>query len=127
MYRLVEERAKPGGIPVGREPHDFVLVRVEVEPQVQCNQRIQNPDGIICRDLLELVEPAVVSTKNRCALHFAHRIDHNNEAVVPAGRVISACRMRQMMVYMMNALQWKSGYVPVHQPKQRFSGENFAR
>ncbi len=42
-----EEIAEAGGITIRREAHDFVLVGIEIEAEVERDQRIENPDGIL--------------------------------------------------------------------------------
>ena len=120
---LFEERAKTLRISIRGEPHDFIFVGVEIETEMKCNQGIENPDGILRRNFVELVEFAVMRVIYRGALRFTHAIQNNDQALVPAGGEVGARRVRQMMVYMVYALFRESGQVTRHLREQRFPGE----
>ena len=48
--RLIEEGSEALGVPVGRQAHHLVLVGVEVEPEVQRDERVEDADRVRRRD-----------------------------------------------------------------------------
>src|SRR4051812_17683751 len=53
MNQFVKIRPIPLGIAIGREPHDFVLVGIEIEPQMQGDKRIKNSNGMSGRNSMQ--------------------------------------------------------------------------
>ena len=50
---LLEQGAEARGVAVGRKAHDFVLISVEVESEMQGDHGIKNTDGIAGGDFLQ--------------------------------------------------------------------------
>lgn len=90
---LLEKGAEARGIAVGREAHDLVFVRVEIESEVQSDRGIEDADGIAGRHFLQLFQFSVAGMIDRGALHFAHAVDDENQALLPPRAKISACGM----------------------------------
>src|SRR5689334_24221170 len=66
--RFLKECAKAGGISIGSEPHDLVLVRIEIESEMQRNQGIQNSDRIHSGYLRKRIEFSMAAQICRGAL-----------------------------------------------------------
>ena len=126
LHCLFEERAEPLGVPVRREAHDLVLVSVEVEPQVQRDERIEDADRIVRPDLEHWVETAIVRAISRDAVRLAHAVRHQNDAFVPARRVERARRVRQVVAHRAHPRLGEAGQVAPHQRQQRVARVHLA-
>ena len=91
---------------------------------MQRDDRIENADRILCGDLGELVDLIVVRVICGDAVRFAHAVDHDDQALVPAGSVVRAGRMRQVMIHLMNLVGGKAGEMLLHFGEQLFAREN---
>ena len=85
-HGLLEEMAIARGIAVGREAHDLVFVGIEIEAEMQRDDRIQDADGILGADFGELLEIVVARVIDGGALALAHAVDDDDQAFVPARR-----------------------------------------
>src|SRR5205823_13264888 len=94
---LLEKGPEARCVAVRRKAHDFVLIGVEVESEMQSDNGIKNADGVSSGDFPEFFEFAIMGMINRGALHFAHAVDDHNQAVVPPGAKIGACCVSQMV------------------------------
>src|SRR5712691_7152638 len=68
---LVKKSAEPPWVAVRSQPHDLVFVGVEVEAQMQRDQRVQDSDGIQGGNLGYSLELVPVPTIHRRALRLA--------------------------------------------------------
>ena len=84
--RFVEESAVAGRISVGCQAHDFVFVGVEIEPQVQGDDRVENADGVVRRDLSQLFDLIVMRPVSRRTLRFTHAVNDDNQSIHPSQR-----------------------------------------
>ena len=89
--RIVEEGGESLGVPVRRQPHDLVLVGVEVEAEMQRHDRVEDPDRVRRRDPQQRLEMAVAHVIRGPAVGLAHAVDHDHGALVPTG---GECRRR---------------------------------
>ena len=105
---LPKESPEPGGIAIRGQSHDLVLVGIEIETEMKRDQRVQDADGVVCGYFLERVELAAVGVIHGCAVRFAHSVDHYDQTFIPAGGVIRAGSMGEVVVYMMKAVRSKT-------------------
>ncbi len=121
---LLEKVTIAGGIAVGREAHDLVFVRVEVEAKVQCDDGIEDADRVLCGDFGELVDFVVVRVVSGDRVSFAHAIEDDDEGFVPAGGVVGAGGVGEMMIDVVDLVGGKAGKMLVHLAEQLFARED---
>ena len=68
----------------------------------------KNADGIVGGDGANLFERAVVKIVDAQALHLAHGVVDDDEALVPAGGVSGAGGVRQVMADLVNPIRAES-------------------
>ena len=86
---LFKKAAVSLGISVRSESHDLVFVRVEIEAQMQGDQRIQNSDRAGGRKRVQQIELAIAGVIDGNALHFANGVQHDDQAFGP-----TRCKVR---------------------------------
>src|SRR5215470_4204813 len=64
----IEEGPIPGRIAIGSQTHDLVFVRIEVKAKMKRDDRIQDADGVLRGDLLQLFQLVVMSMIDRGAV-----------------------------------------------------------
>src|SRR5450631_3150676 len=94
FHHLLKQSAEASAIPVGRQAHDFVLVGIEVESEMECDQRIEDPDGVVGTYGMEFLKLAIVKIVDADTLGFSHGVVHNDEALIPSGGVGRAGSVR---------------------------------
>ena len=72
----------------------------------------------------QLVELVVVGVIHGRAVRFAHSIDHDDQAFLPARGVIRAGRMGEVVVHLMNAIGGEIRERPVESLEQCLAGED---
>ena len=81
-----EKIAEARGIAIGREAHDFVFVGIEVEAEMQRDERIENADGILRGKGGDAIEFAVAALEDTRAVRLAHGIDRRRRGIRPSRR-----------------------------------------
>ena len=119
---LFEKGAEARWIAVRGQAHDLVLVGVKVKAQMESHERIQDPDRVIRRDLVQLLQLVVSRVINRGTVRLPHSIDHDHQTIVPTRSTEGARRMGQVMLYRMDVLGRKGGKVRVYMSGERFPG-----
>jgi len=119
LDRGFEKTAEPLRVPVGREPHDLVFVGVEVEPQVQRHDRVQDADRVRHADLEYPVQIAVTPVIHARALGLAHAVDHDDETLVPSRRVVRARRVRRVVRDVTHPFGGEARNITRHEREQR--------
>ena len=94
LHSLFEEWAKAARVPVRGKSHDFIFIRIEIEAEMERQDRVKNPNRIIGGNFLQLIDLVVVGMVCRHALRFAHSVNHYDEAFLPTRGVESARGMR---------------------------------
>src|ERR1019366_9542535 len=125
FHGFFKESAEALGIAVRRQPHDLVLIGVEIEAEVQRDQGIENANGIVGGNFAQLLELAAAKLEYGQALHLSHGIVDDHQAFVPPGRKCGAGGVREMMTYRLNLLGGKIGKAALHLLDQRFLREYF--
>jgi len=123
---VLEEVTEPLGVAVGGEPHDLVFVGVEVEAQVQRDERVQHADRVVRGDLGDPVEVSATRVVHGHALHLSHPIDHYHQALVPPRCVVRASGVREVVTDVMDPLRGEARKVARHEREQRVPGIHLA-
>jgi len=100
-----EEISVAPRVAVGSQPHDLVLVRVEVEAKVECDDGVQDPHRVGRRDAMDRRQPAVLGQVNAGAVGLAHAVDDDHQALRPARGVVGGGGMSQVMIHVVNPLR----------------------
>src|SRR5690349_3146594 len=82
---------------IGRQPHDFVLARIDLEPGVVGKCRVQQPDRMREWNFPERSECIAFTEPSRCGCPFAHSIHAQYSGfLIGRGEKSGGC-MRLMM------------------------------
>ena len=124
FHGLLKEGAEARRIAVRREAHDFVFVGVEIEAEMEGDERVENADGIVGADGAQLFHLAVVKVVDGKALNLAHGVVDDDERFIPARSVSGARGVGQVMADLVNFIERKGGQVALYLVEQDFFCED---
>src|SRR5581483_4652596 len=113
-------------IAIGREAHDLVLVGVEIETEVQSDQRVENADGIEGGDLVQLRHGSAGSGVDGGTMGFPHAVDDNDETFAEARGVGGAGGVGEMMIHRMKTILVESRQVASDAFEKSLARKDFA-
>ncbi|MNC87814.1 hypothetical protein D3C83_35740 [compost metagenome] len=84
-------------IAVGREPHDFILVKPHKKTEIQSKDAIKEPQRMQPGDLLDDVNFIALADGDGGAVKLAHAVGNENQGLIESTHVERACGVRQVM------------------------------
>ena len=124
LHGLGKKPAEARRVAVRREAHDLVLVGVEVEAEMEGDERVKNADGIVGGNGANLLQLSVVKVVDAQALHLAHGVVDDDEALIPAGGIGRAGGVRQVMADLVDLVERKARQIAAHLGQQGIAGED---
>ena len=93
VHHFVENQVGVPGLAVGRKAHDLVLARIDFEPRVIGEGRIEEPDAMWPVDLTHRLKCVAAADGNRCRCPFADTVHGQHNGLLKRRREEGGGRM----------------------------------